>query len=902
MFIQFNNRTSKLLNLNVNGQGYFEVTSVGKAVTVKILNMSEETEGGYSCTGLHYFGQADLEGPTSWVHLAVSPEITHQRLVYADEFGEVNLTSSFTGLPLPNVAIYRNGIELVSSNETDHLLYRLTGVEKSDAGSYIIRATNMAGQTESVIQLIVQYKPTILTVSSLRKHKVSSKVSFLCEVDSNPDSEIQWLHNNTELRNQSGEVSILGDGRLIVHNLAKNHSGAFTCRASNRLGHDKKDFPLIVQVPPGAPGRPEIISYTQTTARLRWKAGFSGYSEIIAYKVQYQNTTTKGWQHFVGLKWNSSVENEIEDLRANANYRFRLRAINDVDHGSWSEPSESIVTYPLAPPKPERPATENVKSTEFVFYWEPPLHYVANDIYGTIRGYKVEYWVTSDQKTTRQYVNVTKDSNPLSANEVKLTRLRKGTQYTVIVSAYNRAYIGVSSVEETVMTLKTTPAAPTDVEAKAITSQSIRLSWTNPADNGGGTVSGVIVQCRVVGESEWKDIDQQPKVGANSVVVSDLSEKMRYVCQVRLVNEIGQGQAGVSNSITTPAKKSPEQPDLKITSVEITTVSLAWSETGSNPVLSWELEVKQGESEKWNTLRDSLSESEKNINITELSPNTTYWFRVAASNSFGLSPYSVVVGATTKPIEPPPPVSSITVVQRSDNTGYTVMTWEGLNQDGITGYIVQYRHTDSTEWIEELVGPDEEYFVFRELQHNSTYHFRIITLKGDVRSSPSNISQFKTQEESPPLKVGELGDNSLPLFALITIGVVGGLIVLLLIIVLCRFYQGRRREKKRNSNDWYDPPEETTSWCHAEDYPGSQPPSSSRAVTQDIQYVELQFTPAQSTRIPRNRENTPFADIDIPETVARAERSPSPEPAARTFQRNGRHVFASTDAHPESDV
>jgi hypothetical protein len=331
-------------------------------------------------------------------------------------------------------------------------------------------------------------------------------------------------------------------------------------------------------------------------------------------------------------------------------------------------------------------------------------------------------------------------------------------------------------------------------------------------------------------------------------------------------------------------------------------VSLAWSETGSNPVLSWELEVKQGESEKWNTLRDSLSESEKNINITELSPNTTYWFRVAASNSFGLSPYSVVVGATTKPIEPPPPVSSITVVQRSDNTGYTVMTWEGLNQDGITGYIVQYRHTDSTEWIEELVGPDEEYFVFRELQHNSTYHFRIITLKGDVRSSPSNISQFKTQEESPPLKVGELGDNSLPLFALITIGVVGGLIVLLLIIVLCRFYQGRRREKKRNSNDWYDPPEETTSWCHAEDYPGSQPPSSSRAVTQDIQYVELQFTPAQSTRIPRNRENTPFADIDIPETVARAERSPSPEPAARTFQRNGRHVFASTDAHPESDV
>ena len=80
----------------------------------------------------------------------------------------------------------------------------------------------------------------------------------------------------------------------------------------------------------------------------------------------------------------------IENLRSNTIYRFRLRAVNDVGHSSWSEPSESIVThplgmdifdklqhgcsddlaFPLAPPRPERPTVENVQPTEFVFYWE----------------------------------------------------------------------------------------------------------------------------------------------------------------------------------------------------------------------------------------------------------------------------------------------------------------------------------------------------------------------------------------------------------------------------------------------------------------------------------------------------------------------------------------------------
>ena len=96
--------------------------------------------------------------------------------------------------------------------------------------------------------------------------------------------------------------------------------------------------------------------------------------------------------------------------------------------------------------------------------------------------------------------------------------------------------------------------------------------------------------------------------------------------------------------------ESPGQPALRITSFGITEVSLAWSKTGTNPVFSWELEIKRGELEEWESLRSSLSESENAVIIDALSPNTTYWFRVAASNSFGFSPFSTIVRVTTEPI------------------------------------------------------------------------------------------------------------------------------------------------------------------------------------------------------------------------------------------------------------
>ena len=64
------------------------------------------------------------------------------------------------------------------------------------------------------------------------------------------------------------------------------------------------------------------------------------------------------------------------------------------------------------------------------------------------------------------------------------------TQYSVVVQAFNRVGAGPMSDEVIQHTGEGTPEqAPSDVACTALTSQSIRLSWTPPPTN---TVNGII--------------------------------------------------------------------------------------------------------------------------------------------------------------------------------------------------------------------------------------------------------------------------------------------------------------------------------------------------------------------------------------------------------------------------
>jgi hypothetical protein len=73
---------------------------------------------------------------------------------------------------------------------------------------------------------------------------------------------------------------------------------------------------------------------------------------------------------------------------------------------------------------------------------------------------------------------------------------RMYTQYSVVVQAFNRVGAGPMSDEVIQHTGEGTPEqAPQDVTCTALTSQSIRLSWTSPPLT---TVNGIIKGYKVI--------------------------------------------------------------------------------------------------------------------------------------------------------------------------------------------------------------------------------------------------------------------------------------------------------------------------------------------------------------------------------------------------------------------
>ena len=92
------------------------------------------------------------------------------------ESRSLNLSVSFTGLPLPNVTLYRNGTMEAFIPNIDTLQYLLPHVTRSDAGLYTVIASNMAGEAKSEFQVIVRC--TTVLVNLINSY--DSKCEILC--------------------------------------------------------------------------------------------------------------------------------------------------------------------------------------------------------------------------------------------------------------------------------------------------------------------------------------------------------------------------------------------------------------------------------------------------------------------------------------------------------------------------------------------------------------------------------------------------------------------------------------------------------------------------------------------------------------------------------------------------
>jgi hypothetical protein len=185
------------------------------------------------------------------------------------------------------------------------------------------------------------------------------------------------------------------------------------------------------------------------------------------------------------------------------------------------------------------------------------------------------------------------------------------------------------------------PARPTNVAANSPLWSQVNVSWTDASTN----EEGFKIERRIGTAGVWTEIGIVA-AGAQSFLDSNLQAATQYFYRVRAYNAAGVSLATDPVSVTTQAPPIPAAPSgLSASSAFAGQIDLVWTDQSAEEAL-FKIERKTGAAGGWVEV-GTVGTNVTGFSNTGLMPNTTYFYRVRASNSGGDSGYSNEASATT---------------------------------------------------------------------------------------------------------------------------------------------------------------------------------------------------------------------------------------------------------------
>ena len=458
---------------------------------------------------------------------------------------------------------------------------------------------------------------------------------------------------------------------------------------------------------------------------LTWLAP-SGHPEGSLYEVNYKHSQSDAWLRPGGTLAGSRTEEltfAVDGLVANREYNFRVRATVvgfTASLGEWVTVDQRTLQG-NAPNPPENVVATGGRSS-ITITWDPPSSG------GTPTQYRIEggpattgvnsSWGTTTGTTHTQTVAAT-------------------TKYTVQIRAEN---VDGASDWVTVTATSTAfdpPAPPSNVDATALTTTTISLSWSaSAADQPGDNVS-YEVSWRT-GTQAWRS----PVRAMTPYTITGFIAGQTWNFRVRS-RGMGGVSAWVTDSATTPGSNPTNPPrSVVATATSPTAVSMTWEppSAGGN-VDAYEVQYKLASADGWTDATDVTSPSE----ITGLTASTDYNFRVRATGPGGDSDW-VTANATTQDIPPPDDPESVEATATS--TTAISVTWTAPSAGGpVSAYEVQYKLASADGWTDatDVTSPSE----ITGLTASTDYNFRV-RATGAGGESDWVTANATTQDIQPP--------------------------------------------------------------------------------------------------------------------------------------------------------
>ncbi|XP_051976002.1 neogenin [Xyrauchen texanus] len=474
-----------------------------------ISNASKTDAGLYRCT-------IDGLGPAKTseeAELQVSADLGAEEkletlqspVAMAKVVGEsVLLPCVMKGYPIPVIRWTFNGRPIDESNDRFTVIgggsLQMMNLTEEDAGIYGCHADNGNMTSDIQAELTVRVPPRFLTRPSNTYAQESMDIIFECDVTGSPPPTVKWMKDGDTVI-PSDYFRIVKQHDLQVLGLVKSDEGFYQCLAENDAGNVQASAQLIIldldpsAVPsltdatadhvasspdkrsgpaPSAP-RDVVASLVSTRfIKLTWRLPAEPHGDNITYSVYYSLDGTNR-ERVENTSGPGEMQVTIQNLVPDTKYTFRVVASNANGQGESSAPL-TVATQPevqVPGPAPNLQVV-SVGSTSVTLRWERPI--TGN---GEIQTYKLFY--TEKGQDSEQDMEVT----GLSCTK---TGLKKFTEYSFRVVAYNKHGPGVSTEDVTVRTLSDVPSAPPqNLTLEVLNSTSIMVRWQPPSP---GTLNG----------------------------------------------------------------------------------------------------------------------------------------------------------------------------------------------------------------------------------------------------------------------------------------------------------------------------------------------------------------------------------------------------------------------------
>jgi len=437
-------------------------------------------------------------------------------------------------------------------------------------------------------------------------------------------------------------------------------------------------------------------------------------------------------------------------LNGDTIYYYRVSAYNITGISGYSGPI-STTTPPEIPTAPTALTAAAISPTAITISW--------TDTSNNETGFKIERFISGSY----QEIATTTANTAVYTN----TGLTGNTLYYYKVRAYNVTgnsdYSNIASATTPIMP----PDAPDDLITTTVTASQISLQWDDNSTNEESfklerSTNGTTYTLRTT-----------LAAGTNTFDDTGLSENTPYWYRVYAYN--GGGSSTNSNVISaTTLLPLPYDPSgMTATAVSSSQINLNWTDTSYNETGFKPYRSPNG-SAPWTALTQTAA-GVTNLSDINLTPNTTYYYRVCAYNATGDSGYSPVSGgiqATTFEVIPNAPGA----VTATAVTPYQiVITWTDTSNNE-TGFKVERKVTSYSPLVTPTAGTTS--YTDDSVSPNTTYYYKVRAYNGAGNSAfctemiattappptptaPSNLITTTVTSSSIGLQWQDTSDNEL---------------------------------------------------------------------------------------------------------------------------------------------